>query len=273
MKLFNLLILFCLSYSLSFAQGFEGTVKIHVEGTMVTVETISIDGEPDSESRQKTEINENILFQIKGDMSHFVINEDGSKMTMITNKSTGDVIQIIEEDGEKMAMKINFKKMIEAEKTKDSKNKLGAVTKTGKSKNIRGYLCYEYITKSETGNSIVWATEEIDLNMNEQIPLPSDGGIFVANFENIDGFVMEMNSEDKDGNTLYWEATIEETIIDDSIFEPNVNDEEKKEMDNRDKMMKIVQEYRQKMLDAAGDEEKIKQLTEELTKKIKEFQN
>ena len=273
MRKFNLLILLSLSYSLTFAQGFEGTVQLQVEGTMSSIENVYANEDVDSKSKRKEEINETILFQIKGNMSHFVINEQGTQMTMISDKATGDVIQVIEEDGEKMAMKINFKAMIEANKAKESKSKPTTVTKTGKSKNIRGYVCDEQIVKSEGFNAIVWTTDKVDLNMNEQIPLPGDGSLFAANFENIHDFVMEMNSEDAEGNKLSWKATVEEKTIDDSIFVPDVNDDEKTKMSNQEKMMQLIQKYRQKMLDAADDEEKIKQLTEELVSKMKEFQN
>lgn len=271
MRKISLLLIFCFCYFFSFGQGFEGIVKLKVKATMITTSTMSADGEIESEFTETEEVNQNIIFKIKGDKTHVSIKDTEGKMTLITDKSTYDIISIVEANGEKHASKMNFKKQIEAQKVEESNADM-KVSKTGNSKMIGDYKCYEYTVEDDEGRGTAWATTDINLNLNEQVPMPSNGSTgFLAPIPGIEGFIMEMSGTDNTGNDFQWNTTVEETSIDDSVFEITDENTEQK-ISKQEQMIQIAEEYRQKMLEAVGDEEKLKQLTEEMKQKMQEIQ-
>ncbi len=264
MKQFNLLMLFFLSSSLTFAQSFEGIVKVNIQ------ETIRIPNLKDSLKQSK----KNIIFQIKGDLSHFIVTDEteNDKITYITNKSTGDVIKIMRIVDQDFVSLKNYKNGMNKDYFPKKIITIESVTKTGKSKNINGYVCYEYDIKIEDGNSTAWATPDLKLDLTEQIPFPTRM-IISKKIKGIDGFIMEMTSNKEDGNSFIWTTTFEKKVINDSVFVPKLNPYAQNQLDTQRKSMKFLEDLERKLKDAKGDKEKLKKIRKEVLEEGKKMKN
>ena len=268
MKKLNLLILFSLIYSLTFAQSFEGIVKMNLEEKLIIPNIAS-----DSPDRFKTTKND-IVVQLKGDISRIVITDkitDDEKI-YVTNKSTGEIIEIIKIGNQAFTGLKNYKTGKDKDYFPRKIFTVETVTKTGKSKTINGYVCYEYAIKIENGNATAWATSDIKLDLTEQIPF-NTRTLMSKKVGGVDGFIMEMKGEKEDGSGFSLIAVIKKQAIDDTIFFADLNEEALERLDKQRKMAALLEELQKELKAAAGDQEKLKQISEEFTKKMNELKN
>lgn len=119
---------------------------------------------------------------------------DGSQQTMIT---------IMEETGQAVAMKIpnveDYEQAQEQEKSPEEAMKDVKVTRTGRTKNILGYTCYETIMETEDMKAISWTTKQVEISQFKAF-----AGMFIQNKKDKNQlmampmeFTMEMESTDK----------------------------------------------------------------------------
>jgi hypothetical protein len=94
--------------------------------------------------------------------------------TVIMNLETKKMITLVDQGGMKMAMCMDMDNpliksyMGEAEKEgTESRDKLGKMTKTGKTKTILGYQCEEWIAKDEEMSYKFWISDKSDIPMQE----------------------------------------------------------------------------------------------------------
>lgn len=94
--------------------------------------------------------------------------------TVIMNLETKKMISLVDQGGMKMAMCMGMDSpliksyMGDAEKeSTESKDKLGTMTKTGKTKTILGYHCEEWIAKDDEMSYKFWISDKSDIPMQE----------------------------------------------------------------------------------------------------------
>lgn len=216
MKTLITLLGFILCFQLS-AQDFEGTIQMEMDA-------------PDMEKDME------MTFHVKGDQFAVLISDPSQdevgNMRMIINKEANEMLMIIEGDQESMAMKYDLAVMQEMQ------NKLGELAPdgdtenaeitaekpgkfTGKTKEIDGFTCKEYIVKEDGQLIQMWINEEININYDEMFPsqpgAKSDNPFSRANGP--DGFPMELTATDeKTGETMTMKSKVTREKIDDEIF-------------------------------------------------------
>jgi len=138
----------------------------------------------------------------EGDATAILFSEGGANSVVVIDTKNNVVLLLSEDEGEKtgIAMGIDPEALSEMgeEMGKDIKKDDYAPFKTGKTKEILGYSCNEYIIIEDDSKVQMWVSpklgEEIDQNLlnNEQV----FGGAFL-HAGKADGMVMEYNYTDE----------------------------------------------------------------------------
>jgi hypothetical protein len=277
----SLLILLLMSVFAIAQTPFEGTITMKMSGTQETKTEVEVDDEVVSEEKNKSEIAQTIVFHLKGEKSVMEIENPEQGMKIIMDNATGEIINIIVVNGKTQVQKMNvnsamFKAMLqnagEAEPFK------GTIKKTGKSKMIGDYLSYEYVVNDEGGTGTLWAAPKLTINLSERVPLmkvflKQMGGQFLKPSDEIDGFVLELKGKDDNDESVDIKINVEKKALSDDLFKmPDLTDDEKKQLDKQEKIRKLAEEYRKKMMEAKDDPQKMKELGEEFKKKMTELQ-
>ncbi len=137
---------------------------------------------------------------------------DNKNLAMITIMEEQKMAQIIPMDGASEAIEEKVEENVE-----EGKYEQPDVKKTGRTKKIIGYSCYEYVSSSVDGDATFWLTDEVDMiNSSSFNSFGNAFGEDVNDFELPDGthgFMMEMHFKTKSSNSEQGEATIEVTEI------------------------------------------------------------
>lgn len=118
-----------------------------------------------------------------------LINTSGNKMGIAMDLSNEQIADWTEEDGE---------------------DDLPSFTKTGKTKEILGYSCEQYLVSNNTGKGEFWVTDDEDLKIGlalNAMSQSSNGSGYDMPKEFPDGSVLEMNYSNSDGGEMKWLAT------------------------------------------------------------------
>lgn len=123
------------------------------------------------------------------------------------------MISLMESSGQMMgiAMDLNAEQIedyLEAEENEEIKNL--EFTKSGKTKDILGYNCVQYIMKSTSGEGEYWVSDDKDIKISTALNAMSQSS--TKNAYNMpkeypDGAVLEMNYIDESGAGMNWLAT------------------------------------------------------------------
>lgn len=245
MKKFIFCLFFLAGFAGMFAQkGFEGVIKV--------------------KSDAKNGLN--ATFTVKGNM---VLMEaktpDGKKMTMITDKESGDMTILSDENGQKAATKLNANDI--PKQMKPAKGPAKAdnwkVTVTDEKKEINGYECVKVLATNPDMEGEAWVAEDLKFTLADLFPsdqyLENNETHPIVKAQGIDGFVMKWKQTNlKEKETMEMEAEVKAKKIDSKVFEiPR----EYKVMD-----MSRIMEMMEKMPDDKQMDE-LRQKIEDLQKK------
>lgn len=265
MKRFIFLIAFCFPSLFMFSQELEGTIEISVVGEYLFSYAFT-DKNFKSKTVQGAECT--FLFTLKGDKTTLEIEHVPEQtLKIITDKNSDKATQVVTKDGIEKAVVLDANYFQNQAKGGDEEVEIINLDTT---KIINGYLCDKYSVNSDKIDGIVWATSEININLAERMFVLRQND-FYDQINGIDGFIMEINGKDSNGNDFLLKTTIDKKDIDDKHFEVNLDSETMKLLKKREKMLIIADEYRQKMLDAGDDMDKIKELSEEMKIKMKKL--
>lgn len=278
MKIIQSLFIFLFISTLVIAQKpFEGTITMKMAGVQETETEVKVDDEVVSkEKNQSEEVAQTITLHLKGGKSVIELKSENQSMKMIMNDASDKIINIIEIEGKRHIQKMHVKSPAYKAMMKDEESEPfeGTIKKTGKSKMIGDYLCYEYVVTDKRGTGTLWATPKLNINIAERVPLmkvfmKQMGGQFLKPSDEVEGFVLEVKGKDSNDEELNININVEKKVLSDDLFQmPDLTDEEQKQLDRREKVQKLVEEYRKKMEEAKDDPQKMKELNEEFKQKI-----
>lgn len=140
-------------------------------------------------------------------------NNEIPQAFMIFDYSSYKMISFMETSGQKMGFAMDLspeqiEDWMDAEEEEETQNM--NFTKTGKSKEILGYTCEQYLMKSGSGEGEFWVSDDKDLKIgialnamsqtskNKSYDMPSDYP---------DGAILEMTFNDSSGDGMRWLAT------------------------------------------------------------------
>lgn len=118
-------------------------------------------GKSDTPTRINYLLGDNVEFM---GMSFADPKSPKQKTTTIMDTKNQAMVMLLDNEGQKssMAMKLNYDKiqeMVDEEASEQITDPGYEITKTGKTKDILGYTCEEYLVKSEDGEGRYWVTE------------------------------------------------------------------------------------------------------------------
>jgi len=156
---------------------------------------------------------------------HFPDEDDyfGMEITEMSNAGQGmptnsiiifdnrnqQMITMVDNQGQKMgiAMKMDEETMNKySDKNDGEENENVNWEKTGKTKDILGYTCEQYIVNSEEGNGEFWMSDQDDLDIGNALNRMANSQPDNDNVDYPEGAMLEMNYKMKDGSTMIWEA-------------------------------------------------------------------
>lgn len=139
----------------------------------------------------------------------FTDDEQKGEMLMIFDTENGQMLTLMEQDGEKTGFVVAFdeetmKEMeqeydeAEEEELEEVETNPYNIKKTGKTKKILGYNCEEYTTEDENSIVSMWVTDDLGKKVDKTFMRNSNfSGLFLyAYYTN--GFIMEYDIEEKD---------------------------------------------------------------------------
>ncbi len=140
--------------------------------------------------------------------------EGGSNSVILLDTKNSSLLMLAEENGEKtgMAMGINPEALAEMSAKASETDKSYADYKTGKTKDILGYTCDEYLIKEGGTEITLWASEKLGKEVSREVLATQQlfGGAFIQG-TGMKGMVMEyIYKDDSDGE----KRTLKVTKID-----------------------------------------------------------
>ena len=239
---------------------FEGTVYSKVSGLKEVETSEIIDGKEVEKVEEKRVTYTESTFFIKDKAAVFEMTMNGLGMVLYLDQKTNEFIsRYIMQDGTNQVIRLS----VDVLEGKSTDPNISA-TKTGNSKMIGTYLCFEYnmkILEEESGT--LWAAPALQLDLTK-IPLfnlPSDViPQLLAPIKGVDGFVLAMKFIDEERSTDVEMTVTEKKIEENRFIIP--------ESDKEGEIRKVEEEYAAKILKVEGDEAAIKKLSDELKEKI-----
>lgn len=129
------------------------------------------------------------------------MESDGQQVnaTMVLDMDKQSSLMLMNQAGMKIAMRQKME--YGNEEATDQENADFEYKKTGKSKEILGYLCYEYEFKYDGNYSLIWVTEELKLKSFLSALAELSKNSQYSNLNGpFEGYMMEMTSWDKGKN-------------------------------------------------------------------------
>jgi len=162
----------------------------------------------------KEEKSSNTIKQSYGN-GYILADMNGNKM--IQDFQAEQIIILNDENKSASVMSMQWMDKMMESVTKESKSDKNAkIVKTGATKKIHGYLCYEYIITSDDGKTQIWFAPNVPFDYKNY--LKSMAKIFGGKSNTISkgkGYVMEMTSYDTKGKetTHMYVKSVSEKII------------------------------------------------------------
>lgn len=163
-------------------------------------------------------------YYLKNDVNYLVMNfpNVNTKMITIVDLDEGKAIMLMENGNKKTQMTTNF----DFNSAVEEANKDITVKKTGATKQLLGYTCYEYKVTGKDFNSTAWIAEDLGISFPKNFQGSSKKSKKQNNswMYNLDGLMMEMTMIDtskRKPNTITMVCTKLEkksTTIDASIY-------------------------------------------------------
>ncbi len=168
----------------------------------------------------KEENSSNTIKQSYGDGYILAIMNDNK---MIQDFEAKNMIVLDDKNKSASVMSMQWMEKMMESVTKESKSdKNATMVKTGKTKKILGYTCYEYNLTSDDGKTQIWFAPNVPFDYKNY--LSSMSKTFGGKSKNIskgEGYVMEMTSYDKQGKeTMHMYVK----SVSEKIFNINLND-------------------------------------------------
>lgn len=167
-----------------------------------------------------------MVINVKGNLSTLEMPQMKSNgwVKSITNKTDQTMIMLMDNKGNKTAMKQKVKDPVEMI-NKNSKEE-AKVTKTGETKTIEGYKCEKWIVETSEAKSEMWVTNELGITMVDMLGFMSgrNAAAYAKNFpkgiEKMEGISLETNvTQTKNGEkSKIVIHDIKKQKVDDAIF-------------------------------------------------------
>lgn len=120
-----------------------------------------------------------------------------SEMSMIMDSKNNAMISISEESKTAVVMSLDRMNAMTTQPTKETEKSEITLTKTGRTKQILGYTCEEYVSVSKEGKTIYWIAPNTGVNLSESfISLMSKQTNASQSMNTGGGLLMEMTSLD-----------------------------------------------------------------------------
>lgn len=137
--------------------------------------------------------------------------EEG-KITMVFNTEKNQLLMMVEAEGQKigMVMPFNPEGLDEGDEASNDKNNFSTDwVKTGKTKEILGYLCEQYVMDDENGHGEAWISDAEELKVGEAMKAfgRKDRGSESAKSNYPDGAILQFHMTSNDGTKMDWNTT------------------------------------------------------------------
>jgi len=169
--------------------------------------------------------------------------EAGKMSRIIMNPADKTMTTLMDQGGEKMAMKM---KMPEVNVAASEANKNAKVTETAETKKIEGYKCRKYIIESDDAVIESWLTRQIKGNLGNIFSGGQKDQAWADKMKDMKGFPLEIKSQQK-GSSDYVVISISEiklVDVDAAVF--STEGYEVQDMSNMGKMMEdMAKKYQQ----------------------------
>ena len=232
MKTINCLLGLCLFISISgFAQdkdqiekGLDSYFSMMSNSSNVEVEDAynfdnAVDIELTTFNSNKTTGEMSMRMLFPSDASYYameIIEIKGSKQEVpesitVFDYSSFKVISLMNMSGQKMgfAMDLKESQIEEWKATEEEKEDNTEFIKTGKTKEILGYTCEQYLISNSDGDGEFWITNDADLQIGlalNAMSQNSKGKSYEMPKDYPEGAILEMNYADKKGEGMKWIA-------------------------------------------------------------------
>lgn len=197
--------------------GEQGTNSGSSEATEILDEYVfNFSSKINFESYEKKEKDVTTIKQTYGKES---LLTEASGALMIYDFSAESIILVSQEEKTAQVMSMSFMESMMAnavESEVEDNNEESSVTKTGETKMMLGYTCYEYIIINGSEKTQIWFAPDVPFEYSDY--LESFSGMFQSqstSYNNEMGYMMEMTNYDENGKKIsYMVVTelIEETI-------------------------------------------------------------
>ena len=152
-----------------------------------------------SDQDDKTTVYEGYLSK-DGKATAILFTDFGAKSVVLIDTRNNALLLLTEDEGEKTGLAMGFDPGALAEMSEGLRNEADhdiEPSKTGKSKEILGYTCYEYLIEEEDGRVQMWVSPELGQEIDQHLLVNEQvfGSAFL-HVANASGLVMEYNFSD-----------------------------------------------------------------------------
>ncbi|RMF28921.1 MAG: hypothetical protein D6765_05240 [Bacteroidetes bacterium] len=236
--------------TLSLPAQFEGVVKVHLEG----------------------ETDLTITYRIKNHLIHQTVENEQGRVQRILDRKTGDLYQLVDRNGQKIALKSNvndnayyqqqrqLKKMDRGKKP--HKESAWTLTPTDETREIDGVPCTGYRVAGVNGTGEAWLARELPLDPRTLFTLQGlevDQSLPLLAEEQSPGFILEATLTSADGkSTQHIRSQITEQEVDENLFTLNPKEWTLLDLSNMAQLMEQARQDPDKMREVQKMLEKMK---------------
>ncbi len=236
--------------SLNLFAQFEGVVKVQLEG----------------------ETNLTITYQVKNHLLHQTVENDQGMVQRILDRKSGDLYQLVERNGQKIALKSNIndnayyqqqRHLKKADRgKKPEKESTWNLTPTDETREINGVPCTRFRVKGVDGTGEAWVATDLPFDPRSLFTLQGlevDQSLPLVAYEQSPGFILEATLTRTDGkSTQHLRSEIREQEVADELFHPNPKEWSILDLSNMAQLMEEARQDPEKMREVQKMLEKMK---------------
>ncbi len=176
---------------------FENSYSFGITSTMEVTDFSN----PDQTQRMKQSFGKNVILT--------VISQGGSTILHDFNHESAIIIDESQKTAQVMSLSW-MKKMMGGEVPEGDDTQRPQVSKTGKTRSIHGYTCYEYLIETETEKINAWFAPNVPFSYQDYLGgFTKMMGQSMNKLPEDQGYVMEMKMYDKAGKETYQMKVVE----------------------------------------------------------------
>jgi|GEM_PF-5065772 len=203
----------------------------------------------------------NAKFTLKGDKVLMETQTEDGKMKRIFDKSNGDIINLVEKDGKKMAIKMNinnspqFRRMKQMEAKTQEKKEDVQITVVDENAEINGRQCVKVKGQDNRWKGMAWIDKNLKISFADLIPGGKRHAVKSSQLQKkfgLEGFPVRLEMTDLQTN--------EEWTMDSKITETEVSDDAFAVKEEEYGKIIDMTDMRQLMMEAQKDPAKFEQI-------------